>query len=409
MTKLRIITAHTYYRQAGGEDRVFHAEREILQAAGHEVHPFAANNADLNEHSPLRLATQTVWNGGRARDLKALIARTGADVVHFHNTFPSMSPAVLRAAHAAGAAVVQTLHNYRLFCPAATFLRDGKVCTDCTRTSWAWPAVVHGCYRDSRAATATTAAMLTSHRMMGTWSNCVDAYITLSEHGRALFGRLGISSERLHVKPNFLAQDPGVGPGGGGFGLFVGRLSEEKGVGVLLEAAELLSGEVPLRVVGGGPLDARVRSASRLVPGLEWLGPRSNEDVLDLMGRADFLIVPSIWDEPFGRTVVESFARGTPVVASAAGALPELVEDGATGMHFAPGDAAGLADRVLRMGGEHGIAGGMRIAARQAFERRFTADQNLEQLIEVYRSALAVRQGNRAEPTSEAAPCETHG
>lgn len=395
---LRIITAHTYYRQAGGEDRVFHAEKEMLQAAGHEVHPFAAHNADLNEHSPLGLAAGTIWNGRRVRELRALIERTGADVVHFHNTFPAMSPAVLRAAHAAGTAVVQTLHNYRLFCPAATFLRDGKVCTDCTRTSWAWPAVVHRCYRDSRAASATTAAMLTTHRVLGTWSQHVDAYITLSRHGRALFERLGLDSGKLHVKPNFLAQDPGAGPGGGGFGLFVGRLSEEKGVGVLLEAAARVAGEVPLRVVGGGPLEEKVRSASKLVPGLEWLGPRSNEDVLDLMGRAQFTIVPSIWDEPFGRTVVESFARGTPVLASAAGALPELVEAGETGLHFPPGDAAGLADRVLLMGGERGVADTMRVAARQAYEDRFTAARNLEQLVSVYRSALATRRGQPAPP-----------
>ncbi len=397
MDPLTIVVAHTYYRQSGGEDRVFHDERDILQAAGHDVRSFTANNADLNERSPVSLAAQAVWNRDRADALRHLIRRSGAQVVHFHNTFPSMSPAVLRAAHEEGAAVVQTLHNYRLFCPAGTFLRAGRVCTDCTLARWPWPAVAHRCYRNNRGATLTTAAMLTTHRLIGTWRKSVDAYITLSDHGRGLFERLGLPAEKLHTKPNFLASDPGPGPGGGGFGLFVGRLSEEKGIRILIEAAKRLNGEVPLRVVGEGPLESVVRAASNVVPGLEWLGARTNEDVLDLMGRAAFLIVPSIWEEPFGRTVVESYARGTPVLAAAAGALPSLVRDGVTGMLFAPGDVDGLAACIRRMGGDESLATGMRARARAEFTARYTAPTNLRRLLEIYGKALAIRNG-RASP-----------
>ena len=409
MRPLRVVVAHTYYRQAGGEDRVFHAEREILQSGGHEVHCFAATNAELDERAPLQLAARTVWNAPRARELQDLVKRAAADVVHVHNTFPAMSPSVLWAARRAGAAVVQTLHNYRLFCPAGTFLRQGKICMDCTRTAWPWPAVAHRCYRGSRAASLATAAMLTGHRAVGTWSRAVDAFIALSQHGRTLFTRLGLPSDRLHVKPNFLAQDPGLGTGGGGFGLFVGRLSEEKGVRVLLAAAERLGGEVPLRIVGTGPLENEVRAASKVIGGLEWLGGRSHEDVLDLMGRAEFLIVPSVWEEPFGRTVVESFARGTPVVASAAGALPELVEDGRTGVHVAPGDVEGLARRIVEMGGERGRAAGMRGAARSAYERAYTAEHNREHLERIYRVALAHRHRRSPAEIDEEVACAAPG
>ncbi len=396
---LRVILAHTFYRQPGGEDVVFHSEEKALREAGHRVWTFTLHNDDIADGRPLRAAVDTVWNGAAARRVRQMVSATEADVVHFHNTFPLMSPACLRAARAAGAAVVQTLHNYRLYCPAGTFLRDGAPCHSCTESVWPWPAVRHGCYRGSRPASAVAASMLGAHRALGTWRHRVDRFIALSEHGRKRFAALGLPEELLSTKPNFVSPDPGPGPGPGERPsvLFVGRLSEEKGVQTVLDAAARLQGSVDVRVIGRGPLDDAVRRAEDRCPGLTWIGSVPHEEVLHEMGRALAVLVPSVWDEPFGRTVVEAFAKSTPVIASRTGALPELVGDGVNGLLVPPGDADAVVGAVRSLRADPDRAARMRASARATFLDRFTEARNVAQLVDIYRQALARRRGEDAE------------
>ncbi len=233
---MKVVVAHNFYQQAGGEDQVYHAEVALLRECGHDVVPFEVHNDAVAGMGKLGLAKATVWNGEIAGRLGEVVRRERADVVHFHNTFPLISPAGYYAARRAGAAVVQTLHNFRLMCPVALFYRDGRPCEDCLGKPVAWPGVVHACYRGSRATTAVTAAAVAAHRAAGTFQNAVDAYVCLTGFARDQFVAGGLPPAKLHVKPNFVHPDPGVRGGGDGSAVFVGRLSEEKGVLPLLAA-----------------------------------------------------------------------------------------------------------------------------------------------------------------------------
>jgi len=335
------------------------------------------------------LGQRTIWSRPAYRDVRAAIATHRPDIVHVHNTLPLLSPSVYYAASAEGVPVVQTLHNYRLMCPAAVCFRDGHVCTDCVGKSIASGAIRHACYRESRSASAAVVAMLSVHRLLGTWERKISVYIALTALARRLFIESGLAAEKLVVKPNFVDPDPGSGTGNGGYALFVGRLSVEKGIRTLLQAWRSVGERLPLLVVGDGPLGPDVAAAARDNRGVTWLGARAPKDVVPLPREATCLVFPSECYETFGRVIVEAFAAGTPVVAAGHGAAAELVADGITGVHFRPGDASDLAAKVMHLTSQPVLREVMRAAARSDFEKRFTADVNYRSLLAIYERALA--------------------
>jgi glycosyltransferase involved in cell wall biosynthesis len=384
---MRVLICHNFYRQGGGEDQVFAAETELLRRFGHDVETHAVHNDQVQSRGRLKLAAATVWNGAAAWEIARRASRHRSQIVHFHNTFPLLSPAVYSAARKTGAAVVQTLHNYRLICPAATLFRDGKPCEKCLGRL-PLPGVAHGCYRGNRAVTAVAAAMLALHRALGTWTDQVDAYICLTQFARDKFLAAGFDGQHLHVKPNFLDPDPGQGPGDGRFALFVGRLTEEKGIGTMLQAWKKIGTAMPLKICGDGPLAAVVAGSS-----VEWLGRRPPSQVIDLMGRASFLVFPSLWYEGFPRTIVESFARGTPVVASDLGSMRELIQTGRTGALFDPGDPDSLARTIVWLRQNPTALAQMRHEARGEFLSKYDPARNHRMMLEIYRQATARRAG----------------
>lgn len=379
-----IVLVHERYRQAGGEDLVFADEAALLRAHGHRVFTLTADNRDIDVMSTASLAARTLWNGGAYRRLRALVRAERAAVVHVHNTFPLLSPAVYRAARAEGAAVVQTLHNYRLICPNALLYHGGSPCEACVGRALAWPGVVRGCYRGSRVQTAAAAGMTALHRALGTWARDVDAYVALSDFARRKFIDGGLPGAKLFVRPNYLADDPGAGAHAGGFALYAGRLSEEKGIGTLMLAWAGLEGRVPLKVVGGGPMEWLVASG---IPGVEWLGSRPREEVLRMMRDAALLVFPSECYENFPLALVEAFATGLPVVAADTGTAGELVRAHGAGFTVPPGDFSALADAVERLMGDDAARRGTSLAARAAFEREYTSDRAYARLLEIYAAA----------------------
>ncbi len=390
---MNVVLVHNFYQQPGGEDQVFAAEAALLEAHGHQVTRYTVHNDAVAEMGSFALALATVWNGAQYRALRDLFRSVGPDVVHVHNTLPLVSPAVYDAAQAEGAAVVQTLHNYRMICPSALLFRDEAPCELCVGKTFAWPGVVHACYRGSRAATAVVATSLAAHRLRGTYERGIDRYVALTEFARERFVAGGLPADRIVVKPNFLATDPGPGDGVGGYALFVGRLSPEKGLRVLQAAWREIGGAMPLRVIGDGPLGEEVAAWAASSEGVTWLGRRSSAEVREAMKGAALLVVPSTWYEGLPMTIVEALAVGTPVVASRLGALESLVDDGRTGRTFDPGDGASLAAAVLWAVDHPKALRAMRVAARQEYERRYTAEANHAQLMQVYRDAA----GRRAE------------
>lgn len=390
---MKILMAHNFYQQPGGEDRSFIAEMALLETYNHNVIRYTLHNDQICSMKPLTLIQSVFWNPQVYRELRLLIRQERPSVAHFQNTFPLISPSAYFAAKAEGVPVLQTLRNYRLLCPNALLFREGRVCEDCLGRFVPWPGVVRRCYRRSVAASGAVAAMLTLHRALGTWSRMVDVYIALTEFARQKFIEAGFPAEKIVVKPNFVYPDPGVGEGKGGYALFVGRLSPEKGVSTLLAAWELLDGMVPLKIAGDGPMAEQVAEAARRVPGVEWVGRKNIEDVYTLMGEASLVLVPSEWYETFGRVVIEAFAKGTPVLVSAIGALAELVDPGRTGLHFRSGDPEDLAAKVEWAWTHSRQLAEMRREARAEYEAKYTAEKNYEMLMDIYQLAISRAKG----------------
>jgi glycosyltransferase involved in cell wall biosynthesis len=389
----RVLLLHNRYQQAGGEDQVFTAEGNLLEERGHRVLRYTLHNDQVSEMSRPGLAKATVWNGAVYRELRALIRREQPQVAHFHNTFPLISPAAYYAAQAEGVPVVQTLHNYRLLCPDALFFREGRVCEDCLGKQLPWPGVVHGCYRGSRLSSMAVATMLTTHRTLGTWTRAVDAYIALTEFAREKFVEGGLPAQKVVVKPNFVDPDPGVGEGEGGYFLFVGRLSQEKGVDTLLRSWERLGKKISLKVVGDGPLAPIVADTTKQCPGVEWLGRQSQARVSELMKHAQALIFPSNWYEGFPMVIAEAYAVGLPVIASDLGSMHSLIDHGRTGLLFRPDDEDDLAAQVQWASTSPAELKRMRREARTEYELKYSAGRNYRILMNIYGTVF-----ERAEP-----------
>lgn len=387
---MKILIIHNFYRKPGGEDQVIADETKLLQTHDHQVYHYFLDNKTIRISQPFSLAMKTIWNRQAYWDIRKMIRIFKPDVAHFHNTFPLISPAGYYAAKKEGIPVVQTLHNYRFFCPSAHLFRNGRNCESCLRKKFPWPGIAHSCYQDNRITTTLVGIMLGFHQIFKTLNTKVDIFIALTQASKEKFIKGGLPGHKIIVKPNFVSPDPTQGCGTGNFGLFVGRLIPEKGVQTLLNAWKKLRYPFPLIIVGEGPLSSLIQKTALKYPHISWLGRKSSLEVRDLLGRSSFTIFPSEWHEPFGRVVIEAFSKGTPVITSNFGAMAELVDHGRTGLHFNSGDSSDLANQIDFLITNSHLRQQMRVEARKEFERKFTADHNYEQLNKIYRKTMSL-------------------
>jgi glycosyltransferase involved in cell wall biosynthesis len=390
---VRVLIAHNRYRSAqpSGENVVVDDEARLLAEHGCEVELLQTNSdeiADWPAHRKALLPARTVWSREGRRLVADAIERFRPDVVHVHNTFPLLSPAALRSARASGAAVVATMHNFRPLCAAATFVRDGKVCTSCLGRG-PLPAVAHGCYRDSRAATVPLAASISAHRFAGTWRTSVDRYVFPSAFARSLYVRAGWAPERLVVKPN-TAPEPGIARSGAGRGFVVlARLSNEKGIDTLLDAWRIAGIDEPLTVIGSGELEGELRTRADGLDNVSFTGRLPQTDALELLATARALVVPSRWFEVFPRTIVEAYALGVPVLASRIGSLADVVEDSVTGMLVEPSQPAALAVALRALAENDAWTQQLGRQARRRYEDELAPGPTTRRLLEIYEDAVA--------------------
>lgn len=389
---MRVLVAHNFYQQHGGEDTVFSAETELLRRYGHEVYEYTESNDRINSMSTLAVAVNTIWSLSSKRKIIDIIDRVKPDVVHFHNTFLLISPSAYYACKEKNVPVIQSLHNPRLLCPSANLYRDGKVCEDCVGKTLSWPGVLHGCYRNSRAQTALVSTMLTLHRILKTWDRMIDTYIVFTEFYRKKFIDGGIHSDKITIKPHFVDPDPGWRNGEkGDYALYIGRLDKEKGVQTLLKAWRNTA-DVPLKIRGDGNLLSEVSdyiSRNRL-KSVEIVKRLDKEQLNKLIKKARFLVWPSEgYYETFGLVAIEAFACGVPVIASRTGTLAENVRDGHTGLHFTPGDAEDLSAKINWAWNNPSKMARMGRNARKDYETHYTAERNYNILLDLYERAIS--------------------
>jgi len=388
---MKILACHNYYQKPGGEDLSFAVETGLLESRGHEVFRFTMHNDTINDMSSLEVARKTIWNRQAYNEIRSIIRHKRPDVMHCTNTFPLVSPAIYYAAKSERVPIVQSLRNYRLLCPNGLFHRAGGICEECMTKKVPWPGILRACYRGSRAGSGVVTAMLGTHRVMRTWNRIVDLYVALTQFSKQQFIRGGLPEDRIMVKPNCVLADPKKGNGNGRYIAFVGRLSEEKGIAPLLHAWARLNRSIRLKIAGDGPLGPMVRAAAERDSRIDWLGHIPPEKISTLVGDASFLIMPSTCYEQFPRSILEAFAKGTPVVASRLGAMMELIDDGRTGLLFEPGDSVDMAKKVEYLFDHPNTLATMREAARRQYEKKFTADRNYKVLIGFYERILYQR------------------
>jgi glycosyltransferase involved in cell wall biosynthesis len=392
---MKILIVHNQYRTSApsGEDAAVQNEKKMLEARGEDVSIFERCNDDIQASGLMAktaLAVNTVWSRRSRSELRRVLLSDRPDIVHVHNTFAILSPSIYGACKSAGIPVVQTLHNFRFFCPSALFLRDGKPCEDCVDKSLL-QSIRYRCYRGSASATATLAAMLAIHRALGTYAHDIGTYIVLTEFARLKAIKGGIPAGKLVVKPNFVPMPPSPGKGEGGYVLYVGRLLDGKGTETLIRAWRHLP-NVKLKIVGEGSLRTQLEAAAtRDNLNIEFAGHKDRAAVLQTISSAQLLIVPSEWYEGFPMVIAESFACGTPVLASRIGSLDELIEEGVTGRKFTPGNTEELADGVRVLLNDSAELGRMRNRARANFEANLTESHNYEQLMQIYSQVIAGR------------------
>ncbi|CAN5763309.1 glycosyltransferase family 4 protein [soil metagenome] len=384
---MRVLQVHTQYRQTGGEDAVVAAEAEMLRGGGHVVELHSLENPT----DPIRAASALVcapWNSRAARDVVEVASTFRADVVHVHNAWFALSPAVFRKVRLAGFPVVATIHNYRLACVNALLYRDGKICEDCMGT-FPWRGVTRRCYRNSSLQSAAVAVTIGTHRVLQTWDRDVDAVIALTDFAADRLAISGVARDLIFVKPNVVS-DPGgrvTPPSNSTTVLFVGRLTEDKGVMDLLEAwRQAPTGDMELKIVGDGPLLDDVKRAG--VDRVSVVGPKPRDAVKDLMLRARCLVLPSRWYEGLPMVLLEALAAGLPTVVPAHGALPEII--GEAGVAYASGNLDALAG-TLEMLDSDELVDVRGAQARQRFLEAFSSDVGLSLLEGVYERAINAR------------------
>ena len=387
---MKILIAHNRYQQFGGEDQVVAAEAGMLSRNGHRVEHLSFDNEGI-QGGPAKVgaALSSFFSlSSYDRALKVLEG-FGPDVLHVHNFIPNLSPSIFFASKRARVPVVQTLHNYRLICANALLYRDGSVCEECVQADSFLPGVRHGCYRGSRVGSAIVGANMALHSSLGTWVQRINRYIVLTEFAAQKLS-LRVPPSLIRVKPNFVP-DRGAGEANGDFLLYVGRLSQEKGLETLIAADKLGPLPLPVVIVGDGPLRGTLEEAcARPGTRLRMIGRQSGDEVLLWMKRAAALLLPSTCYEGFPMTIAEALSVGLPVIASRTGGIPEIVPDCLCGLLHTPGDPKALVSTVeefSRMVPE--TLSAMRVAARNRYLEKYSEVRNHVELIRIYEEAIS--------------------
>jgi len=383
---MRILIIHNRYQDPGGEDTVVSQEKQLL---GQTEDVMLLTFQNRKGWQGMWQTLWSPWNVWAARKVRRAIRQHHPDVVHLHNLHYAVGPIAIRVVKRANLPVVMTLHNYRLLCPSATLFHNGRRFTDSLHAAFPWKAVRLGVHSRSRVKTFWLALNHWVHRKLGTW-RLVDRYITLTDFARQLFidSSLGLPVEKFTVKPNFtIGARPAVPAMREDFFLFVGRLTEEKGIPMLLEA--FATSGLRLTIVGDGPLRKDVLAASDRSPSITYLGPQEHASVARLLASCTALVFPSVWYEGMPMTLLEAFAAGTPVIASDLGAMASMVKDGYNGWLFSPGDASALREKAIRWAAMDPVdRQPLEAGAGASYETLYTAAPNRQQLLGIYQAAI---------------------
>lgn len=391
---MKILLVHNFYgsQAPSGENQVFEAEKALLEKNGHRVEVYTRDSDEIRNKKvlgTLQGGASVVWNPMTKALIQKKVNEFKPDIIHVHNTFPLLSPSIFYIEDNK-VPIVMTLHNYRLFCAAGIPIRNNSVCTKCIDQASVLPALKYGCYRDSRLATIPIALNISLHRRLGTWNNKLDAFIVLTEFQKQKVIQGGINSNIVHVKPNFYSGQPLFKPYDTRSEniVFVGRLSNEKGITTLIDAWNDWGLSAPqLRIIGDGPLKTSLQDRATNA-NVKFIGQISFQEVQSEISNSKLLILPSECYEGFPMVIREAFALGTPVAVSNLGPLPTIVVNNINGVVFEPWSPRSLKTTVQALWSNNKLLSFLSNGARNSYERLYNEKSNYSRLIEIYKHVI---------------------
>jgi glycosyltransferase involved in cell wall biosynthesis len=393
---MKVLFVHNYYQSSSpsGEDMVFNNEVELLRNHNVQVATYTKHNDEIINYGflkKLKLPFGNIWSEVTYNELTNILEREKPDICHCHNLYYLISQSAYYACKDVGIPVVQTLHNFRFFCINGMLMRNGRVCERCLGRLPLFGGM-YGCYRNTRIYSIPLTFVNVYHYLKGSLRT-VDAYIALTEFARRKFITAGLPAEKVFVKPNFLTEPHEGSRVCNENSVFIGRLSEEKGLHTLLDAAKILqrcNTEFTIKIVGDGPLAPELRKRARIegIANIEFSGRKSHEETMNILRQAMFLIMPSICYEGFPMAMGEAYARGKPVIASNLVAAADLIKERELGVLVVPGDSADLAEKIKEMLERRNSILKMGLNARKVFEEKYTAEKNFDILMDIYSTVV---------------------
>jgi glycosyltransferase involved in cell wall biosynthesis len=407
---MRILLVHNKYQQYGGEDVVFESETELLKNHGNEVEHLLFDNKEIKSFfDKIIIGVRSIYNPKSAKAIEKKIDDFHPDVIHVHNFFPLASPSIFFVAKKKNIPVVMTLHNYRLICPSTNLFYKSNVYDKSIGSLIPFDAIIKGVYRDSMIETASVVAVMASHSLLGTWRNKVDKYIALSQFSKKKFqsASLGISDKKFVVKPNSVTDYGNGNVIREDFFLFVARLTEEKGIDLVLNAFQLHP--FNLVIIGDGPARESVEQFCKNNPRIKYLGFQKKPIIMDYLKRAKGFIFSSKYYENLPLTVIESFSTGTPVIASRLGVAKEIVQDKINGLVFEPGNSKDLSEKIKLLSADKNLVKNLSVNARESYINHYTPEKNYTQLVNIYKEVIEAKtkQVKSTEPLSVSKPIGT--
>ncbi|MDO1450148.1 glycosyltransferase family 4 protein [Rhodocytophaga aerolata] len=389
---MKILFIHNTYQQRGGEDVIFENESELMESHGHSVERLLFDNHQIKTGLDKFLTgVKSLYNFESAKIVEAVIKNFSPDLIHVHNLFPIASPSILYVADKYKIPVVLSIHNYRLICPSATLLHTGKIYEKSIHSIFPLDAIVKGVYRGSKIQTASAVLMTGTHKLLGTWKNKVTRYIVMSQFAKNKFldSSLNVAEEKWSIKPNF-SPDMGVGDTAreNSF-LFIGRLTAEKGIETLLEAARITG--FNLEILGDGPMREVVENYASQHQNIVYAGFKQKQEIIQALKKCKALLFPSVWYEGFPMTILEAFSVGTPVISSKLGAMVEMIEDQGNGLHVKPGDVEDLVEKMRLLTTQPDLARILGKNARCTYEDKYAPEKNYEQLLAIYLQVIEAK------------------
>ena len=395
---MKILVVHNLHRSgsASGDDQVFKSETKLLQQKGIEVIPYTVINDKFDQAGPIGKIMMTLgmmWSLENYKKIEEIIEREKPDMMHVHTFFPLLSPSVLYAAKKNNVKVVATLHDTRFICPCATSLRNGKICNLCGDGNY-FRMVKYGCFKNSRIMSLAVAAIFKYHRIRKSFYKQIDKYICLNDEQIQLLKEIGFEENKIVKKYNFVrdagcstVEIPDKYKIPDRFVVFYGRIGEEKGIKILQNVWDNIE-DIPLVVMGGGPLEQEFEVWAEKKSNIFYLGYVPHEICMTIAGKAEFALMPSIWYEGCSMVAIETESLGIPLITTDIGFFKEAIQNGINGMKIPLEDEQGFREAVIDFWKNPQKVKKMGENARSDYEQKYVPETNMKQLFEIYASVL---------------------